>query len=157
MAVTKIRKTSSWTLLIVMIISAIILGMFYFGGVVDPAAEKKEPVNTSLLLYWNYIVFGIALICLLLFGIMQFFSTLKAKPKAAIGSLVVLIAFIAMLGITYTFGDPTKLPGINVDSAQYNVEGWLKISDMWIFSIYILLGLSVLAIIGGSIKKVLNK
>ena len=38
MAVTKIRKISSWTLLISSIISIIVLGMFYAGGVVDPAA-----------------------------------------------------------------------------------------------------------------------
>ena len=34
MAVTKIRKISSWTLLISSIISIIVLGMFYAGGVV---------------------------------------------------------------------------------------------------------------------------
>ena len=41
MAVTKIRKISSWTLLISSIISIIVLGMFYAGGVVDTAAEMK--------------------------------------------------------------------------------------------------------------------
>ena len=157
MAVTKIRKMSSWTLLCVMIFSVIVFAMFYLGGVIDPAAEKPEPVNTSILLYWCYVVFGIAVVLLLLFGLMQFLSTLKSKPKAAISSLGVLIAFLAMLGITYAIGDTTPLPGINADSAQYNVASWLKISDMWIFSIYILLGLSVLAIVGGSVKKVFSK
>ena len=52
MAVTKIRKMSSWTLLGVMIVSVIVFAMFYFGGVVDSAAEKTDPINTSLLLYW---------------------------------------------------------------------------------------------------------
>ena len=42
MAVTKIRKISSWTLLICSIVSIIILGMFFAGGVVDPAAELQE-------------------------------------------------------------------------------------------------------------------
>lgn len=41
MAVTKIRKISSWTLLICSLISIIILGMFFAGGVVDPAAETS--------------------------------------------------------------------------------------------------------------------
>ena len=145
MAVTKIRKLSSWMLTGVIIVSVIVLAMFYLGGVVDPAAENKEPVNTSLLL------------CLVLFGIMQFFSTLKTKPKAALGSLVVLIAFVVLLGVTYAMGDATPLPGINVDSAQFNTAGWLKVSDMWIYSTYVLLGLSVLAMIAGSLKKVLNK
>ena len=48
MAVTKIRKISSWTLLICSIISVVTLLMFYFGGVVDPSAELAEPVYTGL-------------------------------------------------------------------------------------------------------------
>ena len=157
MAVTKIRKLSSWMLTGGIIVSVIVLAMFYLGGVVDPAAENKEPVNTSLLLYWCYALFGVTMVCLVLFGIMQFFSTLKTKPKAALGSLVVLIAFVVLLGVTYAMGDATPLPGINVDSAQFNTAGWLKVSDMWIYSTYVLLGLSVLAMIAGSLKKVLNK
>jgi hypothetical protein len=124
---------------------------------VDPNVEQKEPVNTSLLLYWCYSIFALSVIGLLLFGLFQFVSSLKAKPKAALASLVVIIAFVALLVITYSMGDGTPLPNINIDSARYNVEGWLKISDMWIFSTYVLLGLSILAIIAGSIKKVLNK
>ena len=53
MAVTKIRKISSWTLLISSIISIIVLGMFYAGGVVDPAAEMKEPIYTGILINWT--------------------------------------------------------------------------------------------------------
>lgn len=157
MAVTKIRKMSSWMLTGVIIISVIVLAMFYLGGVVDPAAENKEPVNTSLLLYWCYALFGVTMACLVLFGIMQFFSSLKTKPKAALGSLVVLVAFVILMGVSYAIGDPTPLPGINSDSEQFNTPGWLKISDMWIYSTYVLLGFSVLAMIAGSLKKILNK
>ena len=157
MAVTKIRKMSSWMLTGVIIISVIVLAMFYLGGVVDPAAENKEPVNTSLLLYWCYALFGVTMVCLVLFGIMQFFSSLKTKPKAALGSLVVFVAFVILMGVSYAIGDPTPLPGINSDSEQFNTPGWLKISDMWIYSTYVLLGFSVLAMIVGSLKKVLNK
>lgn len=157
MAVTKIRKMSSWMLTGVIIISVIVLAMFYLGGVVDPAAENKEPVNTSLLLYWCYALFGVTMVCLVLFGIMQFFSSLKTKPKAALGSLVVLVASVILMGVSYAIGDPTPLPGINSDSEQFNTPGWLKISDMWIYSTYVLLGFSVLAMIAGSLKKILNK
>ncbi len=50
MSVTKIRKTSSWTLLAITLISLVVLGIYYFGGVVDPAAEMVEPIYTGLLL-----------------------------------------------------------------------------------------------------------
>ena len=36
MAVTKIRKMSSWTLLIVSIISIVVLCMFFGGGITNP-------------------------------------------------------------------------------------------------------------------------
>ena len=47
MAVTKIRKISSWTLLISSIISSLVLGMCYAGGGVDAAAEMEEPSYTG--------------------------------------------------------------------------------------------------------------
>ena len=56
MAVTKIRKISSWTLLISSIISIIVLGMFYAGGVVDPAAEIEKPIYTGLLINWTSVI-----------------------------------------------------------------------------------------------------
>ena len=48
MAVTKIRKMSSWTLLIVSLISIVVLGMFFGGGITNPGEEMKEYVYTDL-------------------------------------------------------------------------------------------------------------
>ena len=50
MAVTKIRKMSSWTLLVVSLISIVVLGMFFGGGITNPGEEMKEYVYTGLLL-----------------------------------------------------------------------------------------------------------
>ncbi|MDR0758303.1 MAG: hypothetical protein LBF85_10740 [Tannerella sp.] len=157
MAVTQIRRFSSWTLLLVMIISVGVLALFYLGGVVDPAAETKEPIYTSELLYWCYLIAAVTIVGMLVFGILQFVSSLQAKPKAALGSLIVLIVFAGLLVITYVLGDATPLPNINTDSAHFNTEKWLKISDMWIYSIYVVLFLCILAMIAGSIKSVLKK
>ena len=76
MAVTKIRKMSSWTLLIVSLISIVVLGMFFFGGITNPGEEMKEYVYTGLLLeldnrhcsllqsfVWCYLQFGSLSIC----------------------------------------------------------------------------------------------
>jgi glucan phosphoethanolaminetransferase (alkaline phosphatase superfamily) len=157
MAVSKIRKISSWTLLAVIIISAGVLALFYFGGVVDPNAEQKEPIHTAELLYWCYAILGLAVAGLLIFGVIQFITSLLSKPKSALISLVVIVAFAALFIITYSIGDGTELANINADSAKYNVEGWLKISDMWLYTTYTLLVLSILAMIFGSVKKVFNK
>lgn len=91
MAVTKIRKISSWTLLISAIVSIVILGMFFAGGVVDPAAEMKEPVYTGLLINWTSVLFFATIISTVLFAIWQFIGLLKTDAKAAIMSLVTLV------------------------------------------------------------------
>ena len=62
MAVTKIRKMSSWTLLIVSLISIVVLGMFFGGGITNPGEEMKEYVLDHIV-YRNGSVFGILGYC----------------------------------------------------------------------------------------------
>ena len=157
MAVTKIRKISSWTLLICSIVSIVVLGMFYTGGAVDPAAEMLEPVHTGLLIDWSSALFFATVLSTVLFAAWQFLSSLKADPKGAIMSLVALILFAALLFITYTMGDPTPIEGMNSEAQAYNTAGWLKTTDMWIMTTIILMGLIVACVVWGSLKKMLNK
>lgn len=157
MAVTKIRKVSSWTLLISSIISVVALIMFYTGGVVDPAAEMKEPVYTGLLLNWTYVLFGLTIASTIVLAAWQFLGSLKNGAKSALMSLLVLVLFVALLGITYTLGDATPLTGLNADSQAYNTTGWLKITDMWIYSTYALIALIILAVVWGTIRRILSR
>lgn len=157
MAVTKIRKISSWTLLICALISIVVFGMFYAGGVVDSTVENPEPIYTGLLLDWMYVLFIATIVCTVIFAVMQFVSLLKSNAKSAVTSLIVLVLFVVMLFLTYSIGDTTPLPRINADSAEFNVPFWLKITDMWIYSTVVLLVLIVIAVIAGSVKKMLNK
>ena len=156
MAVTKIRKISSWTLLLTSIISIVVLGMFYAGGVVDPSVEMKEPIYTGLLLNWTSVLFFITIVSTVIFAIWQFTSLLKTSPKSALASLVVVVCFAAMLFITYSMGDATPLKGLNADSQAYNIPLWLKVTDMWIYSTVILMVLIIIAVAAGSVKRMLN-
>ena len=81
MSVTKIRKTSSWTLLAVSLISLLVLGIYYFGGVVDPAAEMVEPVYTGLLLNWVYAVFAVTIFTMVVFAIWNIASLIQHDAK----------------------------------------------------------------------------
>lgn len=159
MAVTKIRKISSWTLLLIAFISIGVFALFYLGGVDTPVGvdQFKNPTYTGELLYWMYILLGICALSLVAFGVMQFANKFKENPKSALVSLGVLVAFAVLLVIAYSIGDATPLTGINADSQKFNVESWLKVTDMWLYAMYILLGLAVVAIIWGSVKKALNK
>lgn len=159
MAVTKIRKISSWTLLAVVAISIIVFGLFYLGGEDTPVGvdQFKNPTHTGTLLYWMYVLFALAAASLLIFGVLQFASKFKENPKSALVSLAVLVAFAVLLVIAYSIGDATPLPGINADSQKYNVEFWLKTTDMWLYSMYVLSVLAVCAIAWGSVKKLMKK
>lgn len=158
MAVTKIRKISSWTLLVSTIITLVVLGLFFFGGSDEPyKGEYWAPTYLGLLLNWIYILFAICAGAALLFGIWQFITNLRVNPKGAIGGLVVVVLFFALLFITYTIGSETPVNVLNSEAQAYNVPFWLKITDMWLYSTYTLVALVIIAIFSGSLKRIFNK
>jgi len=157
MAVTKIRKISSWILWAVAAISIAVFLLFYFGGQTEnsqfAAKELNDPKYTNQLLFWAYTVFALAIVSLLGFGLFQFIMSLIESPKKALSGLSVIIVAGALLGISYAIGNATPLPNINTDSAVYNVPFWLKVTDMWLYSMYTLGVLCILATLSGSLMK----
>ena len=158
MAVTKIRRISSWTLILVSILGLAVMALFYFGGEEPPLnGEWKYPTYTGEVLIWSYFLLGICALSMLFFGLAQFALKFKTNAKSSLMGLGVIIGFILLLFITYSIGDATPLAGINADSQVFNVEGWLKITDMWIYTMYILIGLAIIAIVWGAVKKAISK
>lgn len=159
MAISKIRRISSWTLIACVAVSLVVFGLFYFGGNDEPyRGEYWTPTYTGLLLQWQYILFGIAVVVAAVLGLWQFISSFKTNPKGGIMGLVVLALFAAMLIITFTIGNGEPLTNIlNEDGQRFNTPQWLKITDMWLYSTYIMVVLIVIAIIAGSVKKIMDK
>jgi len=158
MAVAKIRKMSSWAMLITVAISAIVFSLFYFGGVDEPFNGKwKNPTYTEEVILWFYVMLGLCVISMVLFGVMQFASNFQKNAKSSLITLGILASFVLLLVLAYSLGDGTPLEGINSSSQKYNVEGWLRITDMWIYTMDIMLGLAIILIIAGSVKKMMNK
>ena len=149
MAVTKIHRTSRTTLIIGVVISIIVLGLFFLGGEAPAsqkiAADMAQPKFTDLLLYWCYVLLAITIVVLVAFAIFDFAKKLKEAPKKALGGFVVLVALAALLFVTYTIGDSSlmNIPGYD---GPDNVPGRLKMTDMWLYSCYFMLILTVLAI-----------
>ena len=156
MAVTKIRKISSWTLWAVAAISIVVFGLFYFGGEI-PDQKNFTPIYTAELLYWGYTMLSLAIIALFGFALFQFATSLKENPKKALSSLSVIVVFGILLGITYAMGNDTPLVGLNTDSEKYNTPMWLKVTDMWLYSMYVLAVLCILAVLSGSAMKFIKK
>ncbi len=155
-------KISYYVLYAIFAVILLVLGLFYFGGDaqgadvipgVDP--EMWQPAQTNILLYLMYVLFAIAIIAMLVGAFFQFGAALKDNPKNAIRSLLGLVLLAAVLIITWAIGDATPLHIQGYDGPD-NVPFWLKITDMFLYSIYILLFVTVVAIIVNSIKKRLS-
>ena len=154
----RIQKVSGTVLYVMLPIDVVILGMFFFGGetpldqrlVADTAME--EPAQTDALIYWMYILFGIAVIITIAAAIYQFVTGFIDSPMTAIKSLLGLILIIVVLVISWAMGSdqPLVMPGY--DGAE-NVPFWLKLTDMFLYTIYIMMGAMILLIFGFGIAK----
>ncbi len=126
------------------------MGLFYFGGQAAPedlvAGDLSQPLFTDLLLYWAYILLALTVIVLIGFAVTDFLRGLRENPKKALSGLLVLLILVALLVITYIMGDGTLLniPGY---TGSDNVPTMLKMTDMWLYSCYVMLVVTLLAMI----------
>lgn len=155
-------KVSYYVLYVLFAIILIVLGLFFFGGDaqgdavlmgVDPA--MWQPAQTDSLLYLMYGLFGLAVLATVLAFLFQFGAALKDNPGNALKSLLGFVLLIAILVIAWAMGsaEPLVIPGYD---GTDNVPFWLKLTDMFLYTIYTLLGLTILAMLFGSIKKRLS-
>ncbi len=150
MAVTKIHRTSRITLYVSMLITIVVMAVFFIGGQVPEdqkiVAGESQPKFTDILLYWMYVLLIVTVVVWILFAIAGFFRKLKDNPKKGFSSLFGLLAFGGLLLVTYLMGsgEILNIPGY---SGTENVPGVLKRTDMWLYSCYALLVVTLLSII----------
>jgi hypothetical protein len=158
MIITEIKRISNWTLLACTIVTLVILGLFYLGGNDDPyKGELWNPHYTGLLIDWMYILFVVTIAAAIIFAIWQFAVNVRHDPKDGVMGLIVIVLFGGLLIVSYTIGNETPLPILNEDAQKYNVPFWLKVTDMWLYSTYVMTALVVLAIVIGNVKKIFSK
>ena len=115
MAVTKIRKVSSTTLLVLLALSVLIFVLFFAGRSI--ATNKTKDV---------------------------------VARKSNLISVVVLVVSL-ILG--YAIGSGEAIKGLNEASQTYNTSGWLKVTDMWLYSTYVLFVVTLGAVVWGGVSK----
>ena len=156
MAVTGIRKTSSYTFLALVAISVIVFALFLFGGSELDMKDNKVYAYTDVLIYWTYALGILSVVTVVFFVVKDFIAELAASPSAALKKIAGPIALIVLLLVTYAIGDTTPLK-LNEEAQRFNAPFWLKFSDMWIYSVYVLLFLTIVAAIAGAVKSALNR
>ena len=162
MAVTKISRISRWTLYALTAVTILLIALFYFGGNVSSENQYAELVGitelnfTNAILYWIYILLGITVFALFAFSIMGFINNFRHNKKRAINSLLTLLVFAVLLIIAYVIGDGTPLNILGYEGPD-NVPAMLKLTDMWIYSVYILMALTILAMLFSPLIKRIGK
>ena len=155
-------RVSYYVLYVLFAAILVVLGIFYFGGDaqgdavlpgVDP--EMWQPAQTERLLYLMYGLFALAVVAMAAAFILQFGSALKDNPVKALKSLVGVILLVVVMIIAWSMGSGETLTIQGYEGTD-NVPFWLKLTDMFLYSIYFLLLVTVVAIIGSSIKKKLS-
>ena len=99
MAVTKIRKVSSTTLLVLLALSVLIFVLFFAGGSELDAKGNKDYAFTGILLYWTYFLFIVTVLATLFFA-GRSIATNKTKDvvarKSNLISVVVLVVSLIL-------------------------------------------------------------
>jgi hypothetical protein len=129
--------------------------MFYGVGYSETnAAGLVEPANTPALMYLMYGMFAVTVIATLVGAIAQFGGALKDNPKGAIKSLIGLILLIVLLIVTYNIGSSETV--IMGGGTEYTNVTMLKVTDMLLYSTYVLFGLAAIGTLinlSGILKK----
>jgi len=130
-------------LAVLLSISIIIFLLFYMGGDVDSSEalipELSQPIYTDLLMRYMYVLFGIAFVVTLVSAVLTFSIKLSTNPKSGMMAFIGVGSLALLMILTYVLGDATPLNIVGFDGEQTAFD--LKISDMSLYSIYILFGI----------------
>ncbi|MDL2247882.1 hypothetical protein LJC05_04045 [Bacteroides sp. OttesenSCG-928-J23] len=150
-------KVSYYILYAIFAVIIVVLCLFYFGGeMATPIVpDMSNPAYTETLLMLIYGLFGITVLATIVAFLFQFGAALKDNPVAALKSLIGVILLIALLVVTWTIGSDEPLVIVGYEGTD-NVPFWLKLTDMFLYSIYFLFAATVVAMIFSSIKKMLS-
>ena len=152
-------RVSYYVLYVLFAAILVVLGIFYFGGDATGdavlAGEMWQPAQPESLLYLMYGLFALTVVAMVAAFILQFGSALKDNPVKALKSLVGVILLVVVMIVAWSMGsgEQMNIPGY---SGTDNVPFWLKVTDMFLYTIYFLLGATVLAMLFSSIKKKLS-
>lgn len=136
-------KVSYYALYVMMALIIIVLAMFFCVGYNNPVGEYNAPEHTETLIYFMYLMFGVCVAVTIIGALAQFVSGLKDNPKGAMKSLLGLILFVAVLVVAYSMSSDAPL---QMASGEIFTDTMLlKLSDMMIYSIYVLLGVAAVA------------
>ena len=148
------RKISTGVLWFCTLITSVLILRFY--KVYFTQSLDAESPEISALLNWLFFLFIITVCIALIFSFFNFVRLRNQNPKKIGRSVAIVATCGLLLLLTWVFGNGDALPLIGYKGNE-NTYMWLKITDMWLYSIYILLALGIFALLGGIIWSYFKK
>lgn len=150
-------RVSYYVLYAMFAVVVVVLALFFLGGeMATPVVpEMSNPEYTETLLYLMYGLLGFAVVVTVVAFLMQFGAAVKENPVAALKSLLGLILMVVLLIVTWSMGSDEPLVMAGYEGTE-NVPLWLKLTDMFLYTLYFLIGACIVAILGSSVKKTLS-
>lgn len=128
--------------LILLGISAVLLVLFF----TSPHETASDPiVNTYL--YWTYILFFVALVLLVIFQLIQIFSS----KRGIINFVLLLVGIAVLVGLSFVLAK-----GGPVNTSVAYTESVSKFSDAALILTYILGGAAICALLWSVIKNAIT-
>jgi|GEM_PF-5968604 len=118
-----------------MLITGIIFFISYY------QYNKYEYTNPGIILTWSYIIFTAISFVTLAFGIYNMIEKWRTSKLTTLSTLISSLILIVLIVITFLF---VSDDGTGKDIPEYY---FLKIADICIYTLYILLGIMILAIV----------
>ena len=131
--------------LVLILISVVLLVWGWTKGF--PATVADDNGTVDPLLYWAYIMIGIALFCILVVGL---FLAIKNNPKVLVKYGIVLLGIAALCLISYVLAKGEMAHGLS-PTMELPTAQTLKLTDSILNLTYIVGAASILSIIIGEI------
>lgn len=106
-------KASRIVFYILMAVSLAIIVLFFFVGFGDTdiynGNEMRSPMFTDALLYWIYVLTILAVVLVLVFSTSAFAKSLATNPKAAMKSVVGVLAVVLLFVVAYALSSDAPI------------------------------------------------
>ena len=129
--------------LVLIVISVALLVWGWVKGYPAQVADDNGTVDP--LLFWAYIMVGIALFCILIVGL---FLAIKNNPKVLVKYGLVLVGIAALCFVCYMFAKGAPAVGLTTDQPS---AGTLKLTDTILNLTYITGAAAIVSILVGEI------
>ena len=132
-------------------VSAVIFVLLFLGGNEDNSADLI-PKFTNTFIIWTYILIFGAILVTGLFEVIGIIS----HPQKSFRTLLSLGVLVVLVLVAFILADDTPLKLVGYEGTD-NVPSMLILSDVFIFTLYLIVSISIILVIYTELSRVLRK